>query len=112
MFKLDMDAIRKSAVSGGHMAAPADAAMKFRNASTPGESLAELATLAISHGGNTNELSLLTVRLLIAAMKVCDRYGDGEEAREDMREQCLELTPLLQADLLEHFQGKLPFQVH
>ncbi len=44
--------------------------------------------------------------LYSAAMKVCDRYGDSEAAREDMRQQCLELPPRLQADLLEHFTGR------
>ena len=112
MFKLDMDAIRKSAISGRPMAAPADMAKNFKNEYIPSGSLAGIATLAISHGGNVNEMSLLTARLLIAAMKVCDRHGDSEEARADMRQQCLELTPILQADLLEHFQGKRPFQVH
>lgn len=48
----------------------------------------------------------LTAALIAAAMKVCDRHGDGEAARADMRQQCLELPPRLQADLLEHFQGK------
>lgn len=47
-----------------------------------------------------------TVTLIEAAMKVCERHGDGEAARADMRHQCLELPPHLQADLLEHFQGK------
>lgn len=40
-----------------------------------------------------------------AAMKVCDRHGDGEAAREQMRQQCLELSPAMQLDLLQHFQG-------
>lgn len=44
--------------------------------------------------------------LIEAAMKVCDRHGDGEVARQEMRQQCLELPPNLQADLLEHFKGK------
>ncbi|MBL8339522.1 MAG: hypothetical protein JNM97_22340 [Rhodoferax sp.] len=47
-----------------------------------------------------------TERLLVAAMKVCDQHGDNDAARQDMREQCLELPPHLQADLLEHFTGK------
>jgi len=48
----------------------------------------------------------LAKELIEAAMKVCDRHGDGEAARTEMRRDCLELPPHLQADLLEHFQGK------
>ena len=44
--------------------------------------------------------------LIKAAMKVCDKHGDGEAARADMRQQCMELPPDMQRDLLEHFQGK------
>ncbi|MGF6526044.1 hypothetical protein [Variovorax sp. PvP013] len=41
--------------------------------------------------------------LLRAAMHVCDLYGDGAQAREDMRADCLG-TPLhLRVDLLDHF---------
>ncbi|MDM0077468.1 hypothetical protein QTH90_23885 [Variovorax sp. J2P1-59] len=45
-----------------------------------------------------------TADLLEAAMAVCDYWGDGEEARAEMRADCL-ATPLhLRADLLEHFR--------
>ena len=47
----------------------------------------------------------LTADLIQAAMKVCDRHGDRDAARQEMREQCLALPPHLQADLLEHFRG-------
>lgn len=47
------------------------------------------------------EQALVTFRLLNAAMHVCDRYGDGAEAREAMRVQCLEVPESLHADLLE-----------
>ena len=47
-----------------------------------------------------------TVKPLAAAIKVCDLYGDSEAAREEMRQQCLELPPQLQADLLDHFTRK------
>ena len=46
-----------------------------------------------------------TERLLSAAMSVCDRHGDNDAARQEMRDQCLALPPHLQADLLEHFNG-------
>jgi hypothetical protein len=58
-------------------------------------------------GGRASfENRILELDLIAAAMKVCDRYGDNEAAREDMRQQCLELPPRLQADLLEHFTGR------
>ena len=44
-------------------------------------------------------------RLIHAAMRVCDRHGDNDTARQEMRDQCLALPPHLQADLLEHFKG-------
>lgn len=47
-----------------------------------------------------------TVSLIAAAMRRCDQFNDGADARAEMRQQCLELPPHLQADLLEHFQGK------
>lgn len=52
------------------------------------------------------ENTQLASDLIEAAMKVCDQHGDGDAARQEMRQQCLELPPHLQADLLEHFQGK------
>lgn len=47
----------------------------------------------------------LAADLLHAAMQVCDRHGDNEAARQEMREQCLALPLHLQADLLQHFKG-------
>ena len=47
-----------------------------------------------------------TTELIAAAMKRCDEFNDSEAAREQMRRDCLELSPELQADLLEHFRGK------
>lgn len=42
--------------------------------------------------------------LIAAAMSVCDMHGDSDQAREDMRADCLD-TPLhLRADLLAHFE--------
>ena len=57
------------------------------------------------------QLGALTARrlakeLIAAAMRRCDQFNDGEAARQEMRQQCLELPPHLQADLLQHFQGK------
>lgn len=47
----------------------------------------------------------VTGDLLRAAMRVCDLHGDGDAARQEMRDQCLALPPHLQADLLGHFKG-------
>ena len=48
----------------------------------------------------------LTADLVEAAMRVCDEHGDGQAARDEMRADCLALSPRLQADLLNHFRGK------
>jgi hypothetical protein len=48
----------------------------------------------------------LTKDLLRAAMNVCDQHVDQESARAEMRQQCMELPPHLQKDLLDHFLGK------
>lgn len=69
--------------------------------------LAECLSTVSSVGGVASfENRLMALALIDAAMKVCDRYGDSDAAREDMRRQCLELAPHLQADLLEHFTGR------
>lgn len=54
------------------------------------------------------ENTQLASDLIEAAMHVCDQHGDSEQARAEMRQQCLELPPRLQADLLDHFQGNRP----
>lgn len=47
----------------------------------------------------------LAADLVHVAMEVCDRHGDNDTARQEMRDQCLALPPHLQADLLQHFIG-------
>lgn len=47
----------------------------------------------------------VTADLLSEAMRVCDRHGDSDAKRQEMRDKCLALPPHLQADLLEHFRG-------
>lgn len=50
----------------------------------------------------------LTTELLARAMSVCERHGDGTQARADMRAD-IESTPAhLRADLLEHFRRSSP----
>lgn len=46
------------------------------------------------------------VILVKTAMEVCDQHGDDESARSEMRQQCTELPPHLQQDLLGHFLGQ------
>jgi hypothetical protein len=107
MFNLDMEAIRKTAKQSRLMANAANPANLANDKPEKPNKLAELATLAglaISHGENDTDQALLRTRLLIAAMAVCDRYADGPEAREEMRQQCLETPAHLHADLLEQFR--------
>jgi hypothetical protein len=40
--------------------------------------------------------------LLAAGDRVCDMYGDSQQARDDMRDDCLATPPHLRADLLDH----------
>ncbi len=44
-----------------------------------------------------------TTALIEAAMRACDHHGDGEQARLEMRRDCLNTPPHLQQDLLDHF---------
>lgn len=54
------------------------------------------------------ESSRLTAELLAAAMRACDAHGDGEQAREQMRQDVMGTPPHLRADLLEHFRQNYP----
>lgn len=51
---------------------------------------------------NTENCVLLDA-LIQAAMRACDLYGDGQDAREQMRQDCINTPHELRADLLEHF---------
>ena len=79
----------------------------FQSATTinPGQEL----HVAFAKGCNTQPTSLTekrrTAELIKLAMKRCDEFGDGLEARDEMRRQCLELPPHLQIDLLDHFRS-------
>ncbi|AEB82849.1 hypothetical protein [Alicycliphilus denitrificans] len=50
------------------------------------------------------EAARLTEALLAATMRACDAHGDGEQAREQMRQDVLATPPHLRADLLDHFK--------
>ena len=115
MFRLDMQAIRQKANTCRLMANPANLANlddarlgeveKAPEISQEGPELAGLATLAISHGSP----ELLMARLISAAMRVCDRHGDDERARQQMRDECAATPAHLQTDLLAHFRGTPAF---
>lgn len=51
------------------------------------------------------ESSHITHQLLLGAMRTCDYWGDTPEAREQMRQDCLNTPPHLRADLLAHFKS-------
>lgn len=80
-----------------------------KDSATPANSGKKL-QVAFPSACNTQHGALTAHRLakdlIAAAMKVCDLHGDDEQARADMRQQCIELPPRLQADLLAHFHNK------
>lgn len=50
----------------------------------------------------------LMSELLTAAMRCCDSHGDGSDAREEMRRQCMEMPPSLRGDLLLFLRRAYP----
>ena len=80
---------------GEHLAAPADKLTIEQRATILAHKPELIEYLRAAHD--------TTTALMVAAMKVCDRHGDGEVARHEMRDQCLALPPHLQVDLLAHF---------
>lgn len=46
--------------------------------------------------------------LLAAAMRACDHWGDGPQAREEMRLSCIDTPANQHDDLLEHFRRSYP----
>lgn len=110
MFKLDMDALREDANEVRLMANPANLANLANRPAGNDEpeishkppELAGLAKLAISH----DSPELLLARLMAAAMRACDHWGDSEKARQEMRQQCLEIPPHLREDLLNYFNSQ------
>ena len=64
--------------------------------------VATLATLAVA-----TESPTMTA-LLDAAMHACDYWGDGEEASQQMREQCLSVPHHQRKELIEHFLKAYP----
>ncbi len=64
--------------------------------------------VAFASACNTQPSALTAPRITAELLKyselVCDYYDDSPKAREDMREQCLELPIEAQADILEYFR--------
>lgn len=46
--------------------------------------------------------------LLAAAKRACEHWGDGPEARQAMKADCLATPPELRADLIQHFWETYP----
>lgn len=46
---------------------------------------------------------ITTAALIVAAMRVCNKYDDNDDKREEMRQDCLNTPPHLRQDLLDHF---------
>lgn len=103
MFKVDMQAIRKSASAArltANLANPANSAVYDEQHISQGTpELATLAGLAISHDSSDTELA----ELIAASMLACIHHGDGEGAREAMRADCIVTPPHLRAELLDYF---------
>lgn len=68
----------------------------------------EMRDLLVAHKpkllGFLREAEHTTAAVIEAAMTACDHYGDGPEARAEMRRDVLETSPHLRADLLAHFR--------
>ena len=47
-------------------------------------------------------------RLMAAAMRACDFWGDGEEARQAMRQDVLHYPPTMRGELLDYFNSHYP----
>lgn len=52
------------------------------------------------------ETSRITNRLLAAAMRRCDQFNDSDKARQDMREQVLEIPPHDRQEWLDYFTAQ------
>ncbi len=63
--------------------------------------------VAFTRARNSQLFSLtaerITRQVIEAAMRRCDEFNDNDQARQQMRDDCLSLSPAMQADLLAHF---------
>ena len=85
---------------GQHIKVPA-------NTLTP-DQRAEVIALKPALIAHLVEASTVTARLMVAAMRVCDRYGDGAAARAEMRADIEAIPPHQRADLLDHLNATYP----
>ena len=112
MFKVDLESLKQAATSTRLMANPANPANWLTPEAESVSQLATLATLAVSHGShsaaNDAWAAVAEAELIEAAMRCCDRHGDGAEARAEMERQCLEIPPHLRGDLLDYFNSHYP----
>ena len=112
VFKVDLESLKQAATSTWLMANPANSANRLTPEAESGSQLATLATLAVSHGShsaaNDAWAAVAVADLLAAAMRCCDKHGDGPEAREEMKRQCLEIPAHLRGDLLDYFKSHYP----
>lgn len=67
------------------------------NRLTTSSAISQLAALASPSPINTE--------LMAAAMLACDRWGDSQHARGEMRAQVLQTPTHLKGDLLDHFRA-------
>lgn len=116
MFKVDLESLKQAATCTRLMANPANPANWLTPEADPISQLATVATLAISHGShsaaNDAWAAVAVADLLAAAMRCCDRHGDGAEARAEMERQCLEIPLHLHGDLLHYFNSHYPERKH
>ena len=71
---------------------------------TNGRSVATVATVASPSDAANDWAWPDSATLLAAAMKACDYWKDSDEAREQMRADCLATPARLRAELLAHFE--------
>ena len=60
------------------------------------------------HASNDSDESALLEELLAEADQACDHWGDGPEARAQMREDVMAVAKHQWRDLLEHFRTAYP----
>lgn len=60
------------------------------------------------HASNDSDEAALLEALLAEADRVCDHWGDGPEARAQMREDVLAVAKDQWRDLLDHFRRAYP----
>ena len=95
--------IRKVSATGS--ATPAQHEAENDATFTPSE-VAGCATVAPVASALTAEREMR--KLIAAAMRACDHYGDGPAARQQMVKDCLDTPPELRQELREHFERSYP----